>query len=235
MNKQNIPQTPVYVGQYIPIYVVPDNTGENETTVRQNWKKTNWSFRIIAIRLEENERDQLFVDIRWPNDYIDTNIPIENVFGNYARIPESLIGTFTQKTSKITSKKGSLKEQYETEITSNTDKKKLSKLLNMLSDLSDVEDLIPSKRTSKKSSKRGSKERSNISSKKSSKRGSKERSIKSSKRIRLTRDLIEEWCELPARGGMKLLDLRDKAESLGIKGAQEMRRFDIERELNKLV
>ena len=100
---KNPPKTPLYVGQRIPIYIVPDDTEEDDRLVEDTWVKTDWVFRIVGIRRVEIEDENGkkyeddVVDVEWPNGHIDTDIPITNMYGHFARIPKSLVPHFTEE------------------------------------------------------------------------------------------------------------------------------------------
>ena len=97
---KNPPKTPIYVGQRIPIYVVPDDEFDiEERLVNPSWKMTNWVFRIVGIRcvLDENNVETEVVDVKWPNGHIDKDIPISNMYGHFTRIPKYLVPRFTEE------------------------------------------------------------------------------------------------------------------------------------------
>ena len=97
------PETQIVIGQKIPIYIVPDDIDEDERFVDEDWKRTDWVFVIVDIRdiemidEEGNISKERVVDVKWPNGHIDKDIPIQNMYGHFARIPRSLIAHYTEE------------------------------------------------------------------------------------------------------------------------------------------
>ncbi len=100
---KNPPETPIYVGQRIPIFIVPDDTEEDDLLFEDSWVKTDWDFRIVGMRLvatiddDGNNTESSVVDVEWPNKHIDTNIPISNMYGQFSRICESQVHHYTNQ------------------------------------------------------------------------------------------------------------------------------------------
>ncbi len=97
---KNPPRARIYVGLKIPIYLVDDD--DEERIVNDKWDKTNWYFKVVAlrrIRKEENGKmvEDDIADIEWPNEHVDTNVPINYLYGGVSKVPRSTISRFTEE------------------------------------------------------------------------------------------------------------------------------------------
>ncbi len=330
---KNPPKTPVYVGQRIPIYIVPDDTEEDDRLVEPSWVKTDFVFRVVGIRrveVEDEDGDKTegdVVDVEWPNKHIDTDIPISNMYGHFARIPKSLVPHFTEEYN-------SEDEDEDVEIIdlskAKTNQEKLEQLLKMLQFLSEqrerirqeggfddldaptvtveetVEDptvldadmdvdsdniiiredtiedtgsildpdrlqkLLPdlspaaiqalraaaqksdspeepeepdkpqppakvAKKTSRKTAKKTSRKpakRANAKRSAAKKKASAAKNASSTGKV--TKPMITKWFQQPAKGGLRIADLRNKAREMGILVPQTLKRPELQRAMQKI-
>jgi hypothetical protein len=336
---KNPPKTPVYVGQRIPIYIVPDDTEEDDRLVEPSWVKTDFVFRVVGIRRVEVEDDDGcktegdVVDVEWPNKHIDTDIPISNMYGHFARIPKSLVSHFTEEYNS---------DDEDVEIIdlskAKTNQEKLEQLLKMLQFLSEqrerirqeggfddldastvtveetVEDITvldedmdadsgniiikedtiedtgsildpvrlqkllpdlspaaiqalraaaqksdlpteptepeepdkpqPRTKTAKKTSKKAKKARAKRSAAKKAASTEKKTSIakkaastekKTASTEKVTKEMITKWFQQPAKGGLRITELRNKAREMGIQVPQSLKRPELQKEMQKVV
>nr|QBK88089.1 MAG: hypothetical protein LCMAC202_04510 [Marseillevirus LCMAC202] len=138
---KNPPKTPIYIGQRIPIYVVPDDEFDiEERLVNPSWERTKWVFRVVGIRrVRDGEEETEVVDVEWPNGHVDKDIPISNMYGHFTRIPKYLVPRFTEEYN-------SDDDDDDVEIIdlskAKTNQEKLEQLLKMLQILSEQRESI---------------------------------------------------------------------------------------------
>jgi len=192
----------IYIGQEIPIYIVPDDT-ETSDQDKSSWVKTHWVFRVVGIHrtLSENEDGEVtvndVVDIEWPNKHIDSNIPINNMCSDFARIPRSLVPHFTERNDIDPKAKSNIE--------------KLEQLLKMLQFLSehaqtqvDSDEEEPKQQITELEEEPEHTYTQQITK------------VEEQPEQTYTEEQITQWCQPPSKGGLRIMELRDKAREMGV-------------------
>jgi len=246
------PVTPVYVGQKKPIYLVPEDTEDDDRLVEEDWEKTEWYFKIICIRqIKDSEGDdKTVVDVEWPNGYIDKDVPISSMYGHFVKLKRSELARFTEEYN-------SDDEYIEIDLSKDqTDEEKLQQLLKLLKYMSDNHDYLVEQ--SKKEEQERSVEVIEVTSVPPTLvekvESDDEDNIKVETDgveeiveyvdedgnpvdpdeeplpIEITTDLVEEWFLPPAKGGFKIAQLREKATELGIENPKQYKKAELKQE-----
>jgi hypothetical protein len=231
---KNPPKTPVFVGQRIPIYIVPDDTKEDDRLVEPTWRKTDWVFRVVGIRKiirqddDGNNIEDEVVDVEWPNKHIDRNIPIQTMYGHFARLCESWVPQFTEEY---------VSEEEEEIIDlskAHTNQEKLEQLLKLLQFLSEqrehlrqseeeeVESVVTIEETT---------DAPTIVEKTVPVVDSDDSESTSTTTAGPSREAVEGWFRSPAKGGLRIKELRQKASELGIEGVEELKKAELKKKL----
>lgn len=193
------PKREVYVGQKVPVFIVPDDTPNDVRLEQPGWKKADWHFEIVDIRQGTESGDVL--DVKWPNDHIDKNIPVAQFYGVFSMVRESNEHLYT--------------EEY-VDHNPETDAK-TQEIMNLLIDIARKNGILPSVDISETDEK---------PTPQIIERGHPQIQYNASS---YTLDDIDNWFRQPAKGGLRITEIRKKARLMDLGNIDGIKKDDLKK------